>query len=98
MYLLGPNNTRIWTDSNRNFTLRQYGRLEYGTPDVGWIVASAKRSRPAAPKPPKRRGGVRVGDFLNAYPGVPAFDLNGPLGPPKLGGAPPFFVRDPPPP
>ena len=49
MYLLGPGNTRIWTDSNRNFTLRDYGRLEYGTPDVGWIVATAKRSRPAAP-------------------------------------------------
>ena len=77
MYLIGPDNTRIWTDSNRNFTLRRYGRLEYGTPDVGWIVASAKRSRPAAPKPPKRRLWLRVRYFVNAYRGFAAFDLNG---------------------
>jgi hypothetical protein len=77
MYLLGPGNTRIWTDSNRNFTLREYARLEYGTPDVAWIVASAKRSRPASSKRPKRRLWLRVRYFLNAYRGFAAFDLKG---------------------
>lgn len=77
MYLIGPENTRIWTDSNRNFTLREYGRLEYGTPNVDWIVSSAKRSEPRLPKPPKRRLGLRLRYFLNAYRGFAASDLYG---------------------
>jgi hypothetical protein len=75
MYLIGPQETRIWTDSNRNFTLRQYGRLEYGSPDVAWIVASAPR--------PRRRGkkggrplAVRLRYFLNSFRGFAAFDLH----------------------
>ena len=78
MYLNGPANTRIWTDSNRNFTLRQYGRLEYGTEDVGWIVASAAKLRPEKPRRPKRRLALRLRYFLNAYRGFAAFDLRGP--------------------
>ena len=77
MYLIGPANTRIWTDSNRNFTLRQYGQLEYGNPDVGWIVASAAKRRPAGPKPHRRRLALRLRYFLNAYRGFAAFDLHG---------------------
>src|SRR5205809_8135709 len=70
-------NTRTWTDTNSNFPLRVYGRLKYDTPDVGSIVASAKRSRPAAPKRPKRRLWLGVRYFLNAYRGFAAFDLKG---------------------
>jgi hypothetical protein len=75
MYLIGPENTRIWTDSNRNFTLREYGRLEYGSPNVEWILASMERPRPVAPKPPKRRLRLRLRYFLNAYRGFAAFDF-----------------------
>ena len=76
MYLIGLENTRIWTDRNRNFTLQEYGRLEYGSPDVGWILASAERQRKQkAPKLPKRRLGLRLRYFLNAYRGFAAFDL-----------------------
>ena len=77
MYVIGPANTWIWTDSNRNFTLRQYGQLEYGNPDVGWIVASAAKRRPTGPKPRRRRLALRLRYFLNAYRGFAAFDLHG---------------------
>ena len=78
MYLDGPGNVRIWTDSNRNFTLRQYGRLEYGSPEVGWLVASVKRTRPSSRTPrrrPKLR--VRLRYFLNSFRGFAAFDVRG---------------------
>src|SRR5256886_12279957 len=42
MDLLGTDNTRIWEKSNRNFTLRQYRRPQYRTPDIRWIVASPR--------------------------------------------------------
>jgi hypothetical protein len=74
MYLIGPGNTRIWTDSNRNFTLREYGRLEYGTADIGWLVASGRRSRPT-PKKAARPLSVRLRYFLNSFRGFAAFDL-----------------------
>jgi hypothetical protein len=74
MYLIGPNGTQIWTDSNRNFTLRQYGRLEYGTPDVGWLLASVMTQRPRA-KRPGRSLRVRLRYFLNSFRGFAAFDL-----------------------
>ena len=77
MYLIGLENTRIWTDSNRNFTLRQYGRLEYGSPDVGWLVSTAKTSRPARKKHPTRSLGLRLRYFLNSFRGFAAFDVHG---------------------
>ena len=77
MYLIGPNNVEIWTDSNRNFTLRQYGRLEYGSPDVRWLLIEAKASRPTPPKPPKRSLGTRLRYFLNSFRGFAAFDVHG---------------------
>lgn len=77
MYLIGPENTRIWTDSNRNFTLRQYGRMEYGSPEVTWIVCSALASRPAPRKRPKRPLGGRLRYFLNSFRGFAAFDVHG---------------------
>ncbi len=78
MYLYGPGNTHIWTDSNRNFTLRQYGRLEYGSPEVGWLVASAKRTR-QVPRTPRGRPklAVRLRYFLNSFRGFAAFDVHG---------------------
>ena len=78
MYLYGPGNTHIWTDSNRNFTLRQYGRLEYGSPDVGWLVAEAQRRRPS-PQAPRGRPTLRVRlrYFLNSFRGFAAFDVHG---------------------
>jgi hypothetical protein len=75
MYLIGPQETRIWTDSNRNFTLRQYGRLEYRSPDVAWLVVSAPR-----PRSRRKRSGrslaVRLRYFLNSFRGFAAFDLH----------------------
>jgi hypothetical protein len=75
MYLYGPANTRIWTDSNRNFSLRQYGQLEYGTPDVAWLVASEQR--PRRRRKPARSLSVRLRYFLNSFRGFAAFDLFG---------------------
>ena len=75
MYLIGPENTRIWTDSNRNFTLREYGRLEYRSPDVEWLVASTHTPRPR--RRPKRSLGLRLRYFLNSFRGFAAFDLHG---------------------
>ncbi|MCI4347970.1 MAG: hypothetical protein L3J97_05060 [Thermoplasmata archaeon] len=77
MYLIGPENTRIWTDSNRNFTLRQYGRLEYGSSDVEWLVNAVKASRPAPPRRLKRPIGLRLRYFLNSFRGFAAFDVHG---------------------
>jgi len=77
MYLIAPDSTRIWTDSNRNFTLREYSRLEYGRPDVGWILASAEASRPAPKKRPTRTLGMRLRYFLNSFRGFAAFDVHG---------------------
>jgi hypothetical protein len=75
MYLIGPESTRIWTDSNRNFSLRQYGRLEYGTPDVRWMLAGIKGTKSAAPRRPTRRLRQRLRYFLNSFRGFAAFDL-----------------------
>ena len=75
MYLNGPDNARIWTDSNRNFTLRQYGQLEYGTPDVAWLVAPGPR--PRRRKTPARSLSVRLRYFLNSFRGFAAFDFLG---------------------
>src|SRR2546427_13048219 len=47
MYLIAPVSTRIWTDSNHNFTLREDSRLEYGRSDIGGILASVEASRPS---------------------------------------------------
>ncbi len=77
MYLIGPDNTRMWTDTNRNFTLRQYGRLEYGSPDVGWLVASAKATRPSPKRRPKRSLGMRLRYFLNSFRGFAVLDVHG---------------------
>jgi hypothetical protein len=77
MYLIAPDSTRIWTDSNRNFTLREYSRLEYGRSDIGWILASVKASRPAPKKSPKRSLGLRLRYFLNSFRGFAAFDVHG---------------------
>ena len=77
MYLIAPDSTRIWTDSNRNFTLREYSRLEYGRPDVGWILASAEASRPAPKKRPTRSLRMRLRYFLNSFRGFAAFDVHG---------------------
>jgi len=78
MYLIGPENSRIWTDSNRNFTLRTYGRLEYGSSDVAWLVGSTKPARPSAvrkgTKSPLRQ---RLRYFLNSFRGFAAFDVRG---------------------
>jgi hypothetical protein len=76
MYLLGPHETRIWTDSNRNFTLRQYGRLEYGSPDVAWLVALAPRSQRRRKQGGGRFLAVRLRYFLNSFRGFAAFDLH----------------------
>ena len=76
MYVIGPENTRIWTDSNRNFTLRQYGRLEYGSPDVGWLLASAT-PRPTRRSRPRRSLGTRLRYFLNSFRGFAALDVHG---------------------
>jgi len=73
MYLIGPADTRIWTDSNRNFTLREYGRLEYGTSEIGWLLASERPRR--TPKKASRRLSVRLRYFLNSFRGFAAFDL-----------------------
>lgn len=77
MYLHAPNGTRIWTDSNRNFSLREYGRLEYGSPDVAWLLSSVvtKRTRAKRARRPLR---VRLRYFLNSFRGFAAFDLQGP--------------------
>ncbi len=77
MYLDGPGNVRIWTDSNRNFTLRQYGRLEYGSPEVGWLLASAKRTRQSSRTTRRPKLRVRLRYFLNSFRGFAAFDLHG---------------------
>src|SRR5207245_2542672 len=77
MYLIAPDSTRIWTDSNRNFTLREYSRLEYGRSDIGWILASVKASRPAPTKRPKGSLGLRLRYFLNSFRGFAAFDVHG---------------------
>ena len=78
MYLIGPATTRIWTDSNRNFTIRQYGRLEYGSEDyAGWIVASARASRAKTKVAPKRSLRMRLRYFLNSFRGFAAFDVHG---------------------
>ena len=77
MYLIAPDSTRIWTDSNRNFTLREYSRLEYGRSDIGWILASVKASRPTPAKRPKRSLGLRLRYFLNSFRGFAAFDVHG---------------------
>ncbi len=77
MYLIGPNDTRIWTDSNRNFTLRQYGRMEYGSSEVGWIVSAALAPRPATKRRPRRSLGLRLRYFLNSFRGFAAFDVHG---------------------
>src|SRR6266705_2106228 len=77
MYLIAPDSTRIWTDSNRNFTLREYSRLEYGRSDIGWILASVKASRPAPAKRPKSSLGLRLRYFLNSFRGFAAFDVHG---------------------
>ena len=75
MYLIGPESTRIWTDSNRNFTLRQYGRMEFGTPEVSWLAAEARRTKAVVSRRPKRRLRQRVRYFLNSFRGFAAFDL-----------------------
>jgi len=79
MYLIGPENTRIWTDSNRNFSLRQYSRMEYGTPDVSWIIASANaaRARHRASRASPSRLRLRLRYFLNSFRGFAAFDVHG---------------------
>ncbi len=78
MYLIGPENSRIWTDSNRNFTLRTYGRLEYGSPDVEWLMGSTRPSRPSAPRErAKGRLAQRMRYFLNSFRGFAAFDVRG---------------------
>ena len=77
MYLIAPDNTRIWTDSNRNFTLREYGRLEFGRPDIGWLLASADISRRSPKKRAVRPLGVRLRYFLNSFRGFAAFDVHG---------------------
>ena len=76
MYLTGLENTRIWTDSNRNFTLRQYGRLEYGTPEVGWLLTSAKTPRARRTRS-TRSLRLRLRYFLNSFRGFAAFDIHG---------------------
>ncbi|MGI0147936.1 MAG: hypothetical protein ACREDF_00180 [Thermoplasmata archaeon] len=76
MYLIGLDNTRIWTDSNRNFTLRQYGRLEYGSPEIGWLLASQKTRRAHRARP-TRSLGLRLRYFLNSFRGFAAFDIHG---------------------
>lgn len=79
MYLIGPASTRIWTDSNRNVTIRQYGRLEYGSEDfAGWIVASARAERAKTKLARKRSLRTRLRYFLNSFRGFAAFDLRGP--------------------
>jgi hypothetical protein len=75
MYLIGPESTRIWTDSNRNFSLRQYGRLEYGTPDIRWMLAGPEGRKSVAPRQPTRRLRQRLRYFLNSFRGFAAFDL-----------------------
>ena len=77
MYLIGPENTRIWTDSNRNFTLRQYGRLEYGSSDIAWLVASTRPARTTPRKRPKKSFGRRLRYFLNSFRGFAVFDIHG---------------------
>jgi len=77
MYLIGPENSRIWTDSNRNFTIREYGRLEYGSSDIGWLVSSRTSSRTVRRKRPIRSLGLRLRYFLNSFRGFAAFDLHG---------------------
>jgi hypothetical protein len=76
MYLIGPQETRIWTDSNRNFTLRQYGRLEYGSPDIAWLAASPPRPSRRRKKSGGRSLAVRLRYFLNSFRGFAAFDLH----------------------
>jgi hypothetical protein len=75
MYLIGPESTRIWTDSNRNFSLRQYGRIEYGTPDIRWMLAGPEGRKSVAPRRPTRRLRQRLRYFLNSFRGFAAFDL-----------------------
>ncbi|HKW43840.1 MAG TPA: hypothetical protein VJP06_06600 [Thermoplasmata archaeon] len=78
MYLIGPDTTRIWTDSNRNFTIRQYGRLEYGSEDyAGWIIASARRARATRNVAPRRSLRTRLRYFLNSFRGFAALDVHG---------------------
>ena len=80
MYPYGPGNTKIWTDSNRNFSLRQYGRLEYGSSEVGWMTASIARGRPAKISRASRSRlplRVRMRYFLNSFRGFAAFDVHG---------------------
>jgi len=76
MYLIGSENTRIWTDSNRNFTLRQYGRMEYGSSEIGWLLASPKTPRARRART-TRPLGLRLRYFLNSFRGFAAFDVHG---------------------
>jgi hypothetical protein len=76
MYLIGSENTRIWTDSNRNFTLRQYGRMEYGSSEIGWLLASPKTPRARRARS-TRPLGLRLRYFLNSFRGFAAFDVRG---------------------
>ena len=75
MYLIGPENTRIWTDSNRNFSLRQYARMEYGNSEVSWLLAGVRKAKVPAPRRPKRHLGRRLRYFLNSFRGFAALDL-----------------------
>lgn len=76
MYLIGLENTRIWTDSNRNFTLRQYGRMEYGSSEIGWLLASPKTPRARRVRS-TRSLRLRLRYFLNSFRGFAAFDVHG---------------------
>lgn len=70
MYLTGLENTGIWTDSNRNFTLRQYGRMEYGSSEIGWLLAS-----PKTPRAPQDQRLLREGRPMSTSASIAALVL-----------------------
>ncbi len=43
-----------------NDGLREYARLEYGTPEAAWIIASVRRSSPKAPRKVSLTGRIRA--------------------------------------
>jgi hypothetical protein len=49
--------------------------MEYGTPEVSWLVAGLRETKVLAPRRPRRRLRQRLRYFLNSFRGFAAFDL-----------------------
>jgi hypothetical protein len=50
--------------------------MEYGTPEVSWLVAGLRETKVLAPRWPRRHLRQRLRYFLNSFRGFAAFDLS----------------------